>query len=30
VRIGHWGTAEDARRIVLESITRAQQLKAAG
>ena len=28
VRVGKWGTAEDARQIVLESITRAQQQKA--
>ncbi len=30
VRVGNWGTAEDARRIVMEAISRAQQQKAAG
>ena len=30
VRVGRWGTAEEARQIVLEAITRAQQQKAAG
>ncbi len=28
VRVGKWGTAEEARQIVLESISRAQQQKA--
>jgi len=29
VRVGHWGTAEDARRIVMEAISRAEQQKQA-
>ena len=29
VRIGRWGTADDARRIVLEAIERAKEAKAA-
>ena len=29
VRIGNWGDAEDARRIVLESIKRAKEAAAA-
>ena len=29
VRVGHWGDAEDARRILLEAIDRATEEKAA-
>ena len=29
VRVGHWGDAEDARRIVIEAIEREQQKQKA-
>ena len=29
VRVGHWGNAEEARRIVVEAIERAREHKAS-